>query len=218
MKEKDWVRWHDAYGTPHSHLSRRLEVVETRLAGALEDLEALQAGPARPAKVLSLCAGDGRDVVAVLGSDRGRRRVHALLVEWDPVLAGRAREAARAVPHPATVEVRCADAGALDSFRDFVPVDVLMLCGIFGNIEHAAVRELVQLVPRLVVPGGYVIWTRGGSEPDRRPEIRRWFRAAGMPEVAFDGSPEHFGVGLNAVEGSDVRSGALPERVFTFVQ
>jgi hypothetical protein len=94
-------------------------------------------------------------------------------------------------------------------------VDVLMLCGIFGNIEHRAVKDIVDLIPRLVVLGGYVIWTRGGSEPDRRPELRQWFRAAGLQEVAFDGTPEPYGVGLNQLRRPSADR-ALPDRLFTF--
>lgn len=204
---KDWAKWHEEYENPASPLSRRLEVVTRRLRSALE-----RAGLAPI--VLSLCSGDGRDVIAALTDFPGRVE-RAVLVENDPGLAERARQAAggRGLTQ---VEVRCRDAGAVDSFRDVLPVDVLLLCGIFGNVEHQAVRTIVGFVPHLVREGGYVIWTRGGSQPDRRPEIRRWFSEAGMEELAFDGEPEPYGVGLNRVRGSDRPPGPLPERLFSF--
>jgi hypothetical protein len=119
--------------------------------------------------------------------------------------------------------VRCADAGIVSVFSDVLPVDVLMLCGVFGNIERATVRHVVEQVPAMVTAGGVVIWTRGGHEPDDpRPEVRRWFVEAGMPEVSFDGPPNSYGVGVNRVkvsrphqlDGPDESDG---RRLFTFV-
>ena len=90
-----------------------------------------------------------------------------------------------------------------------------MLCGIFGNVDHATVANIARAVPAMVFPGGYVIWTRGGGRPvDRRPDVRRLFIEAGMPEVSFDGEPEPYGVGVNLVTD---HPGTMPEgRLFTF--
>ena len=138
-----------------------------------------------------------------------------VLVEIDDALAEAAQVAA-AVDGLGNVEVRRADAGDPASFRDVLPVDVLMLCGIFGNVEHDRVREIVLRVPRIVQPGGFVIWTRGSDErDDRRSELRRWFVEAGMPEVSFDGAPEKFGVGVNQIKDSSFEP-VGDERLFTF--
>lgn len=96
---------------------------------------------------------------------------------------------------------------------------MLLLCGIFGNIEHEHVKDVIDIVPYLLTPGGYVIWTRGGSDPDRRPQVRAWFRTAGLAEISFDGSPERFGVGVNQLaRQSPGTQRHLPERLFSFVQ
>ena len=89
-----------------------------------------------------------------------------------------------------------------------------MLCGIFGNVDHAAVERMVRTVPRMVAEGGYVIWTRGKGRVDRRPEVRRWFLDAGMPEVSFDGAPEPYGVGVNRITESE--PGPLNGPLFEF--
>jgi hypothetical protein len=209
---RDWLGWHQAYEDPASSLARRLEVVKHQLRGALDELTAT-----KPV-LLSLCAGDGRDVIGVLATRSAQAQVSAVLIESDPTLADRAREAA-AGAGLSSVQVRCGDAGDPASFADVLPVDVLMLCGIFGNIEHSAVESVVHSVPRFVRPGGYVVWTRGGSEPDRRPEIRHWFRSAGLEEVAFEGAPEFYGVGTNrqlrrAAPSSDP---GIPDRLFSFL-
>lgn len=210
VRVTDWLSWHQAYDDPGSSLARRLEVVRRRLSQALDGLSA-----AEPL-LLSLCAGDGRDVVGVLAARAPRCQVTAVLIERDATLACRA-SAAAARTGLSSVQVRCGDAGDPASFSGVLPVDVLMLCGIFGNIEHAAVKRLIKVIPRLLRLGGYVIWTRGASEPDRRPEIRQWFRSAGLEEVAFDGGPEPYGVGMNQQRGQPVLAHeVLSDRLFTF--
>ena len=94
-----------------------------------------------------------------------------------------------------------------------------MLCGIFGHIDHSVVKRIVETIPGMINVGGYVIWTRGMSDPDRRPQVRRWFESAGLEEVGFEGAPEPYGVGMNR----RTPTSALPpahqttDRLFTFV-
>jgi hypothetical protein len=207
---RDWLAWHTEYDDPASRLFQRLQVVRARLGGILDSVHP------RVPQLLALCAGDARDVIPVLASRVDGHRVAAVLVEQDETLARRARATAEAAGL-GNVEVRRADAGNVGVFRDLLPVDVLMLCGVFGNIEPAAVRHLVEQVPAMVTGGGSVIWTRGGQQPhDPRPEVRRWFVQAGMPEVSFDGPPNGYGVGVNRVESSRPRQ-IDERRLFTFV-
>ena len=141
--------------------------------------------------------------------------VEAVLIELDQALADQARATAAAA-RLRNVEVRHADAGDPASSRDALPVDVLMLCGIFGNLEPPTVRGIVRRVPALVASGGYVIWTRGSDErEDHRAEIRRWFIELGMPEVSFEGAPERFGVGVKEIRTSTGEP-VGHERLFTF--
>ena len=208
---KDWLAWHEAYDDPSSSLARRLTVVRCRLR------EVLECNLGERQRLLSLCAGDGRDVIPVLAARGAPPSVSAVLIEQHERLSHRATEAAASAGLD-TVEVRCADAGDPTSFDDVLPVDVLLLCGVFGNLEHGRVRDVIEIVPHLLAKGGQVIWTRGESNPDRRPEIRDWCRAAGLAEVCFDGPPERFGVGVNKlVSGNPSAPGRLPHRLFSFV-
>ena len=204
----DWRTWHESYDDPASSLARRLQVVRRRLDEVLD----LVASPAP--RLLALCAGDARDVIPVLAARADGGQVDAVLVEFDEDLATRAANAADSAGLERVV-VRHGDAGDPASFGDVVPVHVLMLCGIFGNVDHATVADIARAVPTMVFPGGYVIWTRGGGRPvDRRPEVRHWFIEAGMPEVSFDGEPEPYGVGVKVV--GDLQC-TMPEgRLFTF--
>ena len=206
----DWPDWHRAYDDAGSPLSRRLRVVQQRL---VESFDALGPGPRR---LLSLCAGDGRDVVGALRDHPRRNDIRATLVERDPTLAAAAREAALdAGLHG--LEVRDGDAGTPGPHFGELPVDVLVLCGVFGNIDDADLARTIDAVPTMLATAGRVVWTRGGSEPDRRPLVRSLLADAGLIELAFDGAPEPFGVGLHARNGPYVGS-PLPARLFTFVR
>jgi predicted O-methyltransferase YrrM len=211
---RDWQAWHQEYDDPASSLSRRLADVRAQLARLLED----GVGPLR---LLSLCSGDGRDTIPVLaGCDR---EVEACLVELDPELAERARRAADEAG--VELEVRTADAGALATFADRLSVDILMLCGVFGNISDADVERCVDASRALVRPGGAVVWTRGSRVPDdptdRRGDpaewIRRLFRQAGYEEVAFI-APADASYRVGVVRQPSVADVELPDRLFSFVR
>lgn len=206
---RDYIAWHEAYDDPSSSLARRLAVVQRRLDEALDSID--QAQP----RLLSLCAGEGRDVIPVLASRRSS--TEALLVELDPTLAARASDSAAASGLEG-LDVRCADASDPSSWDDVLPVDVLLLCGIFGNVDPQSVHDVVAAVPSLLAAGGHVIWTRGGSEPDHRDEVRRWFVETGLVEVAFDGAPEPYGVGVNRLGAAPAERRPLPRRLFTFTR
>ena len=76
----DWHEWHGHYDDQDSSLSRRLSVVQRRLNELVSD-------EVRVRRILSLCAGDGRDIVPVLTRHAVERRPEAVLVELDPSVA-----------------------------------------------------------------------------------------------------------------------------------
>jgi hypothetical protein len=175
----DWAAWHQAYDDPSSPLSMRLQCVQRHLSDAITQ------APAGPISLVSLCAGQGRDVIGVLPSHPRREDVRAILVESDSRIADLARRAA-ADRELAQVEVRVADASHVAGFADALPAGVLLLCGIFGNVSDDDVRRTVQAASSLCRPGATVIWTRHRRPPDLTPRIREWFTAAGFAEIAFD--------------------------------
>ena len=72
------------------------------------------------------------------------------------------------------------------NYADALPADVLLLCGIFGNVSDADIERTATAAPALCAPGASVIWTRHRRAPDLTPRIRGWFQASGFAEVAFD--------------------------------
>jgi len=206
--ETDWIAWHTSYADPGSSLARRLEVVRRRIG------ETLDASVGR-VSILSLCAGDGRDLLPALAM-RPQLMATATLVELDPQLAATANQVGSLIPG---VDVRHGDAGDVSVYADVLPVDLLLLCGIFGNVSTADVERIVAAVPTMLADGGTVIWTRGWlSHEDLRPAIRRWFTEAGLIEVAFDGPPERFGVGVARTDGRDRNGSLVGGRLFRFLR
>ena len=204
-----WDTWHDAYDDVESDLSQRLIAVQRRLSLAIDE------APPGAVRIISVCAGQGHDVIGVLKTHPRAADVQALLVESDPhnVDVARARLATEGITG---VDILQGDAGVTAAYRDAVPAHVLMLCGIFGNVSDVDLRRTVRNAPRLCAPRATVLWTRHRREPDRTPEIRAWFAEAGFAELAFDSpGPDRFALG-------SVRLGVPPLpyvsdlRLFTF--
>src|SRR3984885_10516330 len=195
MAKGDWGKWHRGYDDPGSLLSRRLELVQGHLRGELER------APAGDVRLISLCAGQGRDVIGVLTGHPRRDDVRARLVELDERNVAVARQAAQAAGLHG-VEVLQADAGVTDACAGAVPAQIVVACGIFGNITDSDIQATVAALPSLCAPGALVLWTRHRSPPDLTPAIRSWFGKAGFREEAFDTSHDGFmSVGAHRLAG-----------------
>jgi hypothetical protein len=56
-----------------------------------------------------------------------------------------------------TIAVVCGDAGTTTAHLGAVPADLLLLCGIFGNVPDDDIRTTVAAVPALLAAGGTVV-------------------------------------------------------------
>ncbi|HEY6471995.1 MAG TPA: hypothetical protein VIY26_03815, partial [Acidimicrobiales bacterium] len=84
--DSHWVRWHEAYEDPSSGLSQRLRGVQSLVRAALDDVAAARpsavgAPDPEQIRIVSLCAGQGRDVIDVVATHPRGSEVSALLVE-----------------------------------------------------------------------------------------------------------------------------------------
>ena len=209
MARRDWVEWHRDYDDPGSLLSRRGERVQGHLRAELD------CAPAGDVRLISLCAGQGRDVIGALTGHPRRDDVRARLVELDAGNVAVARRAARAAGLHG-VEVLQADAGVTDACAGAVPAQIVVVCGIFGNIAGTDIQATVAALPGLCAPGALVLWTRHRLPPDLTPAIRSWFGEAGFREEAFDTSPDGFmSVGAHRLAGPPAAL-ELGRRLFTF--
>jgi putative methyltransferase len=209
---RDYRRWHDEYDDPDSALARRLGVVRQRLG------EALEAAPPGPVRVVSMCAGQGRDVLGVLPHHPRREEIRALLVELnhDNVEIARTRAAAAGLGGVDVVE---GDAAWSDAYAEFGRGDVVLACGIFGNVSDADVETTARHVSMLCAPGATVIWTRHRRPPDLTVQLRRWMVESGFEEVAFDAldTSTHSSVGTFRLRG-EPQPFQAGFRFFTFLR
>ena len=210
---KDWLAWHEPYDDPSSSLSRRLAAVQVHIGRAID---ACAPGPIR---LLSMCAGQGRDLLGVLPEHPRRADVQALLVELDPRNVERARARIDELGLDGVTIVE-GDAAVTDSYAPIAPVDVALVCGVFGNVADDDIGRTARSLPVLLAPGATVVWTRYPREPELLPRIDGWFREAGFEAVALetgagdDGSKYGLGVHRLAVEPQPFAAGV---RMFTFV-
>jgi hypothetical protein len=214
----DWVHWHRDYDRPNSSLAQRLQIVRHCLRQALTDITSGRPGQQQLIRLISICAGDGRDVLPVLAAHHAAHQVRALLVELDPRLADHARTTATRLGLR-TVTVRTTDAGITDPYTDIAPAHVVLACGVFGNITTEHVQRTIATLPRLVTTGGVVIWTRGrpANEPDPSLDIRTWLASHGFTELSFTAPTDtKFRVGMHRLHTLTTEPLTPGTRMFTF--
>jgi hypothetical protein len=208
---RDYVAWHDEYATPGSRLWQRLQVVIDLLGRALDG------SPPGPVRFVSLCAGQGHDVLSVASAHPRGADLEGRLVELDAVNAEAA--AARVEELGLTrIEVRTADAGNSDACDGAVPAELVVACGIFGNVSVGDIERTIRTLPSLCTRDAWVVWTRHPREPGVLTAIQGWFEVAGFERHAVVVDEEQgFGVGLHRFAGEP----APYERdrpLFTFVR
>jgi hypothetical protein len=205
----DWHAWHGAYDSPDSALVQRLHTVRQRIALALDER------PPGPIRVLSLCAGQGRDLLGALAGHPRRHDVTARLVELDPRNVAEACDRAAALGLD-RIEAVAGDAALTDRYTGLAPADLVLVCGLFGNITDEDIERVTGYCVRLCMSGGTLIWTRNRKQPDRFPWICGLLEDRGFTRVWLNDPDTRQGVGVHRFTG---RPEPLPpgERMFTFV-
>ncbi len=114
--------------------------------------------------------------------------------------------------------VRQADASRTDAYIGAAPADLVLLCGVLGNISGHDAARTVAALPQLCAPDATVVWTRHRREPDLTPAARRWFAEAGFLELSFT-APADVGwsVGVHRFTG-DSQPLLEGRRLFTFLR
>ncbi len=193
-------------------MAQRLAIVQRRLAGRLS------AAPSGAVRLISICAGQGRDVFGVLPDHPRRGDVTAVLVELDPRNVDLAL--ASAVRTRLTqVEMLEGDAAVSDIYAPFVPADIVLACGIFGNISDHDLERTARNLSMLCRTGASVIWTRHRNEPDLTPRIRSWFAESSFEELSFDAVDNESKSGVGTVRLAGAPLPFQPGfRFFTFTR
>ena len=207
---RDYLDWHDDYERPGTPLHRRLQVVIRLIRRALDEL------PEGPVRVVSLCAGQAADL---LGAARDHPRSGELvgrLVELDPRNVARARD--EIAEQGLDLEVVEGDAARSDLYDGAVPADLVLACGIFGNISDADIERTVRFLPSLCADSAWVIWTRHPRDAGLFERLQGWLLDSGLEpvEVVVDEDARWaVGAARLVVDPPPFRPG---QHLFTFVR
>lgn len=196
---KDWFEWHDLYQTD-ARLQQRLEIVREYITRSLDAI------PSGQIQVVSACAGDGRDLLGVLSNHPRAQDVQARLVELNPQLVERGRAAIEAIGLTEQIEFINGDATLAAAYSGAVPADIVIVCGIFGNLANEAeLQRLIRNLSYLSKSGTFVLWTRGHLDGVAHSEtVRRLFQEAGFEEVDFRLTQTgDMGVGIHRYSGEN---------------
>jgi hypothetical protein len=205
---RDWAEWHRGYDQRDSTLARRLVAVRGRIRDAVDR------APDGPIRVVSMCAGEARDLVGALDGHPRGGDVTGRMVEMDPGLSATAATAAAAAGLTG-LEAVVADAGLTDSYLGAMPAGLVLACGIFGNLTDSDIERTIAHLPGVCAPDASVVWTRHRRPPDLVPVICDWFARRGFVLEWLSEPGEPFGVGVHRFVGVPVE---LPrgERMFAF--
>jgi hypothetical protein len=187
---RDYVAWHDEYDQPGSRLHRRLQVVVRYIRRALDEL------PSGDVRVVSMCAGQGADIIGAADGHPRAADLTGQLVELDLRNVESARQ--RIDELGLRLEVVPADASTSSAYAGAVPADLVLACGVFGNISEEDIERTVRFLPSLCAPGARVVWTRHPRDADLVRRLLAWLDDVGLEqvdvEIAADGG---YGVGLS---------------------
>lgn len=207
---KDWFEWHDRYQV-EPRLKQRLQIVQSYITTALN------AQPEGKIQVVSACAGDGRDLLGSLIHHPRKPDVTARLVELNPQLVERGKASISDANLTTQIEFVNGDATLSSNYAGAVPADLVLVCGIFGNLaDTAALERLISNLKFLAKTGAYVAWTRGHRDGIAYSDVvRDRFQAANFEEVDFRLTETgDMGVGLHRYLG---QSEPLPSHEHLFV-
>jgi SAM-dependent methyltransferase len=156
LRSRGWNSWPDrAYA--RKRYQHRLATVKQQLQDCLD------AAPAGPIKILSICAGDGRDVVGAVDQHPRRNDVAAWLVELsaDSVALGKRHAVAAGLEE--SLHFINGDATDLSTYKNVPACDVILLCGVWGHVPQTDTAALVQGLAAFCKPGATVLWSCGTS-------------------------------------------------------
>lgn len=209
---KDWFAWHDNYRT-RPRMRQRLQLVREYILSYLNEC------PSGPIQIVSVCAGDGRDLTGTLFDHPRTPDVRARLIELDQRLVTCGQTAAESSGLGEQLEFVQGDATLSSAYEGAVPADLVLNCGVFGNVlDDTELHHLIQSLRFLCKKDGYVIWTRDlyVDGEQRLALIRQLLREADFEEVGFRMTAVgNMGVGIHRYLGESL---ALPndQQLFVF--
>lgn len=193
-----WKLWHRKYDTCTS-LQSRLQLVCSQIRAALDESQS------RPFHIVSICAGDGRDLIQALSDHPHRNDVVAWLLDTDEEALARGRNAAASAGLAHVLRFVCADATLASNYVAIAPVDLVLVSGVLGHLQNDTAPAFLEVLPMLCKVGGWFIWNRHRESNDGLKQIsiiRAVLRRVGFREGQFQiTNPDGFAVGRACFAG-----------------
>jgi Putative methyltransferase len=210
----DWHKWHNAYDEKPA-LKKRLVLVRKHLSRCLD-----RSAPGE-VRIISVCAGDGRDILRTLADHKRLADARARLVELDPNLVAEGENACKALQLSGHVEFVNGDATDPSSYRIVAPANIVVMCGMLGLVDLPELPNVVRAMQALCAHKGHVVWTRrldgrngvGQTKVLQALMAEAGFRRATLSVTSFGAllsktARPSFAVGTHQYDGKPV---ALPE-------
>jgi hypothetical protein len=185
LRSDTWSGWSESAYRKRGY-QQRLLLVQEQLAQCVDT--------ARPGtiRILSMFAGDGRDVLGVLGNHQRQNDVVACLIEQSSQAVDTGTQRALELGLESVATFRHTDATDYEAYRGLAPADLILLCGVWGHVPSQERPQLIQALASLCAAGGMVIWTRGISKGMKQFEqIEGLFTAAQWEPVQIRFTPNN---------------------------
>jgi len=211
IRTDDWSDWHEEYDDPNSEIAARARGVQQLVTQVVTDC-----APG-PVTLVSICGGQGRELIGALGEHPRRDDVRGRLVELDPDNAEYARRSAE-IAHVDGLEVVNGDASVASAYAGLDRLDLIVLSGFFGHVNDEDQARLIRFLRTLLRPDGAVVWTFFARAKRRTERLRAAFVAEDFEEVSYEvlpGDEYRFSVVLSRLRG-EVLDSWSEEQIFTF--
>ena len=211
MAITDWHEWHREYDNPQSELAARMRTVQRHVAEVVA-----QCAPG-PVTVVSICGGEGRELIGALQNHPRRLDVRGRLVELDADNAAVARRRAQEAQLD-RFEVVTGDAGVTDSYDGVGPADVVVVSGVFGQLDDDDQMRTIEFLRAICKQDAYLVWTSYRRDEERLEKLRRFLDDRGFEEVEFeclDGDTYRFTVAVSRHTGS-LQPFVKHQKIFTY--
>jgi SAM-dependent methyltransferase len=174
----DWHEWQKGYDDAGAERAGRPRAVRALVAAVVDE------AAAGLVTIVSICGGEGREVIGALEDHPRRGDVRGRLIELDANNAAVARRWANDAGLTG-LEVVHGDASRADAYDGLPPADLVVISGLFGHLDDDDQQSTIEFLRQLCRPGGSVVWSFTARKPLRVPKLRRFFAERGFEELSF---------------------------------
>jgi hypothetical protein len=175
----NWSTWHNEYENEDSELNARKRAVQAHVSALAAEC------PPGPVTIVSICGGQGREVIGALAKHARRADVRGRIVELDEENAAFARASAKQAGL-SNLEVLTGDASLAASYDGLPPADVVVISGVFGHLSNVDRVNLISFVRQIVRNGANVVYTFFRWDEDQVQKLRGYFHEQLFEETSFE--------------------------------